>query len=154
MFLVILFFCVLKWVVYIKRNGIKIKYFMTSIISIIIYWIIIGLIVYFDKKISVLVFGGLSVVFYFVSLIISFKRGCFFLEVMDKHYPHLMYKFNMSNEKDKNKKFENELVKIKKNCTPIVLEAIVQRELIKSIVALHIEVLLITLAFLWPERFW
>ena len=63
---------------------------------------------------------------------------------MDKYYPHVMYKFNMSTNLNKFKFFEKELNDIlESDPIAIVKEAILLRNLIKPTMLLHIEIIII-----------
>lgn len=98
----------------------------------------------FEGRIYILFFGGMTVIFYAAGLILCFKRGCYFLEKMDKYYPHVMYKFNMSTNLNKFKFFEKELNDIlESDPIAIVKEAILLRNLIKPTMLLHIEIIII-----------
>lgn len=81
-----------------KKNKIPYKYFYPTTIMSIIYITILQMEILFEGRIYILFFGGMTVIFYAAGLILCFKRGCYFLEKMDKYYPHVMYKFNMVNQ--------------------------------------------------------
>lgn len=87
-----------KWKYYLKKNEIPYKYFYPTTSMSIIYIAILQMEILFEGRIYILFFGGMTVIFYAAGLILCFKRGCYFLEKMDKYYPHVMYKFNMVNQ--------------------------------------------------------
>lgn len=141
-FLVII--CFVKWKYYLKKNKIPYKYFYPTTIMSIIYITILQMEILFEGRIYILFFGGMTVIFYAAGLILCFKRGCYFLEKMDKYYPHVMYKFNMSTSLNKFKFFEKELNDIlESDPIAIVKEAILLRNLIKPTMLLHIEIIII-----------
>ena len=90
MAIVLFLLCFAQWMRFIKKNKIEYKYFKCTIIGTIVYWSIIGLIILFESRIDALTFGILSILFYFASFILCWKRMFFFLDTMQKYYPIVM----------------------------------------------------------------
>lgn len=135
--------CFFKWKYYLKKNNIPYKYFYPTLVMGSIYIVMIQINILIEGHVYILFFGGMTALFYISGLLLGFKRGCHFLEIMDKHYPRTMYKFNMSTKSDKFKAFDKELEHIEENAVDIVKEAILQRNLIKPTMLLHIELIII-----------
>ena len=142
----------LMWFYYVIHNKLK-KYFICSLISIVSYWFIIVLTVVIEGKIRAPVFMFLSAILYIIALILCFKRGSHFVLVMEKYYPAVMYKYNMSRNYDKKfKNFSKELEKIKKDNCSIVNEAMLQRDLITTTFMLHAEIIVVTACTLMDNK--
>jgi len=116
----------------------------------LIYWPVILITLAVKSAIGV-GFGLLSAMFYGVALVLGFKRGNDYLKVMNKYYPHVMRKYNESKDyKNIVKKLEQELEAIMEQANPIVVEAIIKREMIKPITYFHIEMIVLTIIALFP----
>lgn len=152
MAIVLFLLCFAQWMRFIKKNKIEYKYFKCTIIGTIVYWSIIGLIILFESRIDALTFGILSILFYFASFILCWKRMFFFLDTMQKYYPIVMQEFNASVDKKKFKRLNEKLFEIKKDCLPVVSDAILKRELMKPTIILHFEIIFCTVLFLFPDK--
>ena len=76
----------------------------------------------------------------------------FFLDTMQKYYPIVMQEFNASVDKKKFKRLNEKLFEIKKDCLPVVSDAILKRELMKPTIILHFEIIFCTVLFLFPDK--
>lgn len=118
----------------------------------LIYWSIIIITLAVKSSIDAVCFGLLSALLYSAALVLGFKRGNDYLKIINKYYPHVMRNYNVSKDyKNKVKKLERELESIKKQADPIVIEAIIKREMIKPITYFHIEMIVLTIIALFPE---
>lgn len=140
------------WFYYVIHNKLQ-KYFICSLISIGLYWFIIGVTIITEGKIGALFFMFLSAAVYMTALILCFKRGSHFVVVMEKYHSAMMYRYNTQKNGDKKfKEFNKELEKIKMNGCPAVKEAILQRDLIKTTFMLHVEMIVVTACILMDSK--
>lgn len=140
----------IKWIYYVKHNNI-ISLFRKSFICIFLYWTIIIITLIVESSINVIYFGLLSAIAYGVALVLGFKMGSDYLRIINKYYPDVMKKYNDSKDyKNKDKKLEQELMVIKENAIPVVVEAIIKREMIKPVAYFHIEMIVLTIISLFP----
>lgn len=142
-----------KWLYYIKKNKYK-KYFKVSLVSFGVYWSVIAVSLLLESEVNTLVFMFLSAAIWIVALVWGFRAGSHFLSVINRYDPQVMRAYNTSKDyKNKVKKLEKELQRIKENASEAVVEAIVRRELIKPVAYFHIEMLALTILALWPAKF-
>lgn len=148
--ILLIILALLKWIYYMKHNNVM-TYFKTSFVCMLIYWSIIIISVTAKSGISIIYFGLLSAMLYGAALVLSFKRGKDYLKIMDKYYPNVMRDYNESKDyKNRGKKLEQELKAIKEQANPIVVEAIIKREMIMPITYFHIEMIVLTIIVLFP----
>lgn len=143
----------IKWVYYIKHDN-RYQYFRKSFICILLYWIIIVIELLIEKQVNTILFMFMTAAVWIVALAISFKAGCDFLAVINKHYPNVMKSYYSSKDyRNKEKTLEKELLRIKEDAPVNVSEAIEKREMIKPIAYFHIEMIILTTVALWPSYF-
>lgn len=148
--ILLIILALLKWIYYMKHNNV-VKFFKTSCVSMLIYWSTIIITLAVKSAIGGICFGLLSAMLYGVALVLSFKRGNDYLKTINKHYPHVMRNYNESKDyKNKVKKLEQELKAIKEQANPVVVEAIIKREMIMPITYFHIEMIVLTTIALFP----
>lgn len=148
--ILLIILALLKWIYYMKHNNV-IPYFKTSCVCMLIYWSIIIITLARKSAMGVVYFGLLSAMLYGAALVLGFKRGNDYLKIINKYYPHVMRNYNESKDyKNKVKKLEQELKAIKEQAKPVVVEAIIKREMIKPITYFHIEMIVLTTIALFP----
>lgn len=140
-----------KWLYYIKKNKYQ-KYFRTSIISFGVFWGVLAVSLLLESKVNTLLFMFLFAAVWVVALVWGFRAGSHFLTVINRYDSQVMRTYHTSKDyKNKVRNLEKELQRIKENAPEEVVEAIVRRELIKTIAYFHIEMIFLTILALWPS---
>lgn len=140
-----------KWLYYIKKNKYQ-KYFRTSVISFGVCWGVLAVSLLLESKVNTLLFMFLFAVVWVVALVWGFRAGGHFLTVINRYEPQVMRTYHTSKDyKNKVRNLEKELQRIKENAPEEVVEAIVRRELIKTIAYFHMEMIVLTILALWPS---
>ena len=80
-FLVVI--CFFKWKYYLKKNNIPYKYFYPTLVMGSIHIVMIQINILIEGHVYISFFGSMTALFYISGLLLGFKRGCHFLEIMD-----------------------------------------------------------------------
>lgn len=105
-----------------------------------------------ESKVNTLLFMFLFAAVWVVALVWGFRAGSHFLTVINRYDSQVMRRYHTSKDyKNKVRNLEKELQRIKENAPEEVVEAIVRRELIKSVAYFHMEMIVLTILALWPS---